>query len=185
MKIEINRAILTPCPAHWVLQKLPLGSSKVEHFLALWSHARQGKGINHAHLWPIWYHSEPSNVPNPRNQFLDLDFFAVSYCKTALVKWEHTNKQSHLWFVRHLLKVICQFTWQPFWICNVNDLLIVIYQMSPEHLRIGLNRDNRTGHPNLPDRSCQTGLNPDLYFQTFYVQSTGIFGIIINLLLHW
>ena len=22
----------------------------------------------------------------------------------------------------------------------------------------------RTGHPNLPDRSCRTGLNPDLYF---------------------
>ena len=32
VKIEINGVILTPCPAHWVLQKLPLGSSKVEHF---------------------------------------------------------------------------------------------------------------------------------------------------------
>ena len=27
--------------------------------------------------------------------------------------------------------------------------------------------------PNLPDRSFRTGLNPDLYFQTFYLTSTG------------
>ena len=32
VKIEINRVILTPCPANWVLQKLPLCTSKVEHF---------------------------------------------------------------------------------------------------------------------------------------------------------
>ena len=32
VKIEINWIILTPWPAHWVLQKLPLGSSKDEHF---------------------------------------------------------------------------------------------------------------------------------------------------------
>ena len=35
VKIEINRVILTPCPSHWVLQKLPLGRSKDEHFSCL------------------------------------------------------------------------------------------------------------------------------------------------------
>ena len=40
--------------------------------------------ISHsAHLGPIWYHSEPSDVPNPPNQFLAPDFFAASYFKIA------------------------------------------------------------------------------------------------------
>ena len=29
----------------------------------------------HAHLGPIWYHSEPSDVPYSPNQFLGWDFF--------------------------------------------------------------------------------------------------------------
>jgi hypothetical protein len=33
------------------------------------------KGITHAHLGPIWYHSEPSDVPYFPNQFLALGFF--------------------------------------------------------------------------------------------------------------
>ena len=37
------------------------------------------------HLGLIWYHSEPSNVPYSPNHFLGLDFFAVSYSKTALI----------------------------------------------------------------------------------------------------
>ena len=32
------------------------------------------KGITHAHLGPIWYHSEPSDVPYFPNQFLGCDF---------------------------------------------------------------------------------------------------------------
>ena len=43
------------------------------------------KGVTHAHLGPIWDHSEPSDVPYSPNQFLGWDFFATSYCKTALV----------------------------------------------------------------------------------------------------
>ena len=40
------------------------------------------KGVAHAHLGPIWYHSD---VPYSPNQFLGWDFFfAVSYSKTAL-----------------------------------------------------------------------------------------------------
>ena len=34
------------------------------------------KGMAHAHLGPIWYHSEPSDVPYSPNQFFDWDFFA-------------------------------------------------------------------------------------------------------------
>ena len=33
------------------------------------------KGVTHAHIGSIWYHSEPSDVPFFPNQFLDLDFF--------------------------------------------------------------------------------------------------------------
>ena len=42
------------------------------------------KGVTHAHLQPIWHHSEPSNVPYFPNQFIGWDFFAISYSKTAL-----------------------------------------------------------------------------------------------------
>ena len=43
------------------------------------------KGVTHAHLGPIWYHSEPSDVSYSPNQFLGWDFFAASYSKTALI----------------------------------------------------------------------------------------------------
>ena len=46
------------------------------------------KGVTHAHLEPIWYHSEPSDVPYSPNQFLALDFFChflLLYCFTALL----------------------------------------------------------------------------------------------------
>ena len=33
------------------------------------------KGVTHAHLGPIWYHSELSDVPYFPNQFLGWDFF--------------------------------------------------------------------------------------------------------------
>ena len=33
------------------------------------------KGVTHAHLGPIWYHSEPSDVPYSPNHFLGWDFF--------------------------------------------------------------------------------------------------------------
>ena len=32
-------------------------------------------GVTHAHLGPIWYHIEPSDVPYSPNQFLGWDFF--------------------------------------------------------------------------------------------------------------
>ena len=49
------------------------------------------KGLTNAHLGPIWYHSEPSDVPYSPNQFLGWDFFAVSYSKLALVTLPVTN----------------------------------------------------------------------------------------------
>ena len=42
------------------------------------------KGVTHAHLGPIWYYSEPPDVPYSPNQFLGWELFAASYCKTAL-----------------------------------------------------------------------------------------------------
>ena len=41
------------------------------------------KGVTHAHLGIIWYHSETSDLPY--SQFLGWDFFADSYSKIALV----------------------------------------------------------------------------------------------------
>ena len=41
--------------------------------------------VTHAHLGPIWYHPEPSDVPYSPNQFLGWDFFVASYSNTALV----------------------------------------------------------------------------------------------------
>jgi hypothetical protein len=35
------------------------------------------KGVTHAHLGPICYHSEPSDVPYSPNQFLGWDFYLV------------------------------------------------------------------------------------------------------------
>ena len=33
------------------------------------------KGLTHVHFGPIWYHSEPSDVPYSPNHFLGWDFF--------------------------------------------------------------------------------------------------------------
>ena len=33
------------------------------------------KGVTHAHLGPMWYHLEPSDVPYSPHQFLGWDFF--------------------------------------------------------------------------------------------------------------
>ena len=41
---------------------------------------------NHAHLGPICYHSEPSDVPYFPTQFLGWDLFSVSYSKSALAR---------------------------------------------------------------------------------------------------
>ena len=45
------------------------------------------KGVTHAHLELIWYHSEPSDVPYSPNQFLALDFFCrflQQHCSNAI-----------------------------------------------------------------------------------------------------
>jgi hypothetical protein len=45
------------------------------------------KSVNHAHLGPIWYLSEPSDgSPILQTNFLVRTFFAVSYSKPALGK---------------------------------------------------------------------------------------------------
>ena len=44
------------------------------------------KGVTHAHLRPIWYHSEPFDVPFSPNQYLSGHelFSSISYSKPAL-----------------------------------------------------------------------------------------------------
>ena len=42
VKFDINRVILTPYPAYWVFQKLPLGGAKYEHFSFLQSSCQLG-----------------------------------------------------------------------------------------------------------------------------------------------
>ena len=44
------------------------------------------------HLGLIWYQSEPQEVPYCPNQFLGLDFFAISYSKMALAKFNSRKK---------------------------------------------------------------------------------------------
>ena len=51
------------------------------------------KGVTHVHVRPIWYHSEPSNVPYSQNQFLSLDFLAASYSKMALTVDKDVQKK--------------------------------------------------------------------------------------------
>ena len=42
------------------------------------------KRVTHVHLGSIWSQSDPLDVPYCPDQFLGLDFFAVSYTKPAL-----------------------------------------------------------------------------------------------------
>ena len=41
--------------------------------------------VTPANLGPIWYPTEPSEVPYSQNQFLGWDFFAIYHSKTTLV----------------------------------------------------------------------------------------------------
>ena len=54
------------------------------------------KGVTHVQLGPIWYHSEPSDVPYSQNQFFGWDFFAVSYSKPALDDYVNLSSQQML-----------------------------------------------------------------------------------------
>ena len=65
------------------------------------------KGVTHAHLGPIWYHSEPSDMTYSPNQFLGWDFFDASYSKTALVVVFRASKVNTIdnfcWFLEWFL----------------------------------------------------------------------------------
>ena len=50
------------------------------------------KGVTHAHLRPIWYHSKPSDAPYSPNQLLGWDFFAAFYNKMALVSFVSSER---------------------------------------------------------------------------------------------
>ena len=55
------------------------------------------KGVTHAHLEPICYHSEPSDIPYSQTSFLVGIFFAASYSKADLVIiWENSSFSTYL-----------------------------------------------------------------------------------------
>ena len=63
------------------------------------------KGVTHAQLLPLWYHSEHSDVPYSPNQFLGWDFFAVSYSKTDL-EGDASNLELGKYHSRHSSKSV-------------------------------------------------------------------------------
>ena len=63
------------------------------------------KAVTDAHLGPIWYHSELSDVPYSPNQFLGWDFFAISYSKTAL-EGDASNLELGKYHSRHSSKSV-------------------------------------------------------------------------------
>ena len=62
------------------------------------------KEVTHAHLRPIWYLSEPSNVPYSPNQSLGWDFFAVSYSKPTLTSITKFIRQTEEGLVPNLVQ---------------------------------------------------------------------------------
>ena len=71
------------------------------------------KGVTHAHLGPIWYHSEPSDVPYSPNQILGLDFFSVCYSKRALVKIKYAGLSSLSWKVKIAKMKVAILSFEP------------------------------------------------------------------------
>ena len=102
------------------------------------------KGVTHAHLWPIWYHSEPSCISYSPNQFLGWDFFwrFLKRGSSGVIKTKYKNtvhlgahrrtiflknfdfrrkKRRH--FVRFVAKIVCGssgalasvWLWNRFW----------------------------------------------------------------------
>ena len=58
------------------------------------------KGIIHSHLEPIWYNSEPLDIPYSPNQYFGWDFFAASYSFIAMHKIRilaGTESRINLW----------------------------------------------------------------------------------------
>ena len=52
------------------------------------------KGVTHAHLWPIWYQTEPLEVPYSANQFLVWDFFCRFLQQTGSNIFSKSNEKS-------------------------------------------------------------------------------------------
>ena len=76
------------------------------------------KRVTYAHLGPIWYHSEPSDIPYSQKQFLDRDFFGTSYSRAALavfffVCW-HLHKMTNFLLL----------TWAGAWNCLTDVWMI-------------------------------------------------------------
>ena len=91
------------------------------------------KGVTHAHLGPIWYHLELSDILYSLNQFLALDFFwlflqqdcsscydkkIVSWKRKSMWKWYNSRKTlPPLWLVLTFcmtfihMSLLCYWLW--------------------------------------------------------------------------
>ena len=72
------------------------------------------KGVSHAHLGSIWYHSGPSDIPYYPNQFFGWDFFLplLTANPALVVKIRYNFKKC--WF-RIVFNPLCHFNyfWAP------------------------------------------------------------------------
>ena len=71
------------------------------------------KGVTHAHLGPIWYHSEPSDVPYSPNQFLGRDFFSASYSSSYFIYFVFNVKKFNVLILlvsKYLILCVLFFT---------------------------------------------------------------------------
>ena len=75
------------------------------------------------HLGSTWTHLEPLEVPYSPNQFLGWDFFAVSYCKPALVIIQISYQVRHCQ-IKYQYNVLQTFLWcrqkKPFY-CSIKE----------------------------------------------------------------
>ena len=97
------------------------------------------------HLGSIWYQSEPLEVPCFSNQFLGLDFFAISYSKPALATtymssfaiWHSLFIKSFpvslifLWFSRKYSLLQFTFIWNSSYFRFHNDDYMPFLQWIP------------------------------------------------------
>ena len=83
-----NLGLEPSCCKKWQKKKQVLGIGDILNDTKSDLDEHEWPPCNQNHLWSIWFHSEPSDLPYSPNQFLGWDFLAISYSKMALVFWE-------------------------------------------------------------------------------------------------
>ena len=81
------------------------------------------KGVTHAHLGPIWYHSKPSDIPYSPNQFLGWDFFLPLFTTNRLTLDSLTAALVYLFG----LNTACTYNFSIIQ-CNCNTKTMTVFQ---------------------------------------------------------